>query len=235
MVKLFPYKKIRAISFDGDGTLWDFESAMKRGLKEVLKLLKAWFPLKSSTITIETLIKTRNEVSKRENGKSMSHAEIRVESFKKILEDIGEYTEERLTIMKNTYFETRFRAVEVYSDTVKVIKLLKTKYKVGILSNGNTYPDKVGLNGLFDFSLYAEDIGISKPNPQIFLTLLQKIRVKPEELLHVGDSIEYDILPAQKLGIHAIFINRTNDELSHVPDSITVIKNLNELIDIFHL
>ncbi len=142
---------------------------------------------------------------------------------------LGEYSNEHFEKIKKTYFDARFRLVKIYSDTVPVIKVLRRKYIVGVMSNGNTYPEKIGLDGLFDFTLYADDIGISKPDKGIFLKLLKDLGLRPEELLHVGDSLENDIFPALELGINAVLITREDNKSASIPEHIVVIKSLLEL------
>jgi len=49
-----------------------------------------------------------------------------------------------------------------------------------------------------------------KPDPRAFLAVLENLKVKPEEALMVGDEIERDLIPAQKLGMGVILIDRKN-------------------------
>jgi len=47
-----------------------------------------------------------------------------------------------------------------------------------------------------------------KPDPKAFLVVLNKLKVKPEEVLMVGDEVERDLIPAQKLGMKTVLVDR---------------------------
>ncbi len=61
--------KITTISFDGDGTLWDFEKVMRLSLGHALAELRHLVPDVPETLTIETMITLRNQVSEELRGK----------------------------------------------------------------------------------------------------------------------------------------------------------------------
>ena len=42
----------------------------------------------------------------------------------------------------------------------------------------------------------------------IFEMALERVRVPPQRVLHVGQSIFHDVLPAQALGLSTVWINR---------------------------
>ncbi len=48
-----------------------------------------------------------------------------------------------------------------------------------------------------------------KPSHEIFKKAIQILDVNPDEILHVGKSLKYDIIPAKKLGMNACWINRS--------------------------
>jgi len=37
------------------------------------------------------------------------------------------------------------------------LSLLKDTYRLGLVTNGNTYPERCGLPGLFAFTIFAQD------------------------------------------------------------------------------
>ena len=54
----------------------------------------------------------------------------------------------------------------------------------------------------------SEDVRSYKPRPEIFLRALELINVRPEEVLHIGDSLSSDIAGAKGLGINTCWLNR---------------------------
>ncbi len=61
--------KITTVSFDGDGTLWDFEKVMRLSLGHALAGLRQLVPDAPGTLTIETMITLRKQVSEELTGK----------------------------------------------------------------------------------------------------------------------------------------------------------------------
>ncbi len=226
-------KGLKVITFDGDGTLWDFKKAMRKSLSKIVEILKERFPEKAEKIDIDTLIRIRNEVAENTKGKFINLEEVRRRSFDETLRRLGIFTKEFSDYLSEVYFRERYRQVEIYEDTVPVIKELRKRYKVGIISNGNTYPEKIGLEReLFDFMIYAETVGVSKPDHEIFHIAMERAGVSPQEMIHVGDSIEDDIIPATELGIKSVLIVRDEEEnrtQDIIPDNVKIIRNLYEL------
>ena len=53
----------------------------------------------------------------------------------------------------------------------------------------------------------AEDIGASKPHPDMFQAALKQAGVAAEDIIHVGDDAEHDILGARNMGMRTIWVN----------------------------
>ena len=49
-----------------------------------------------------------------------------------------------------------------------------------------------------------------KPSLNNFRLALQKLGIERSQLLHVGQSIYHDVIPAQSLGIRTVWVNRTS-------------------------
>ena len=72
----------------------------------------------------------------------------------------------------------------------------------------------------------AEAARAYKPNLLIFRKAMETAGVKPDEVVHIGDSITSDIEPALRLGITPIYISR---KVPASLDGVRVIRTLNEL------
>ena len=59
----------------------------------------------------------------------------------------------------------------------------------------------------------SEDARSYKPDPGIFKYALEVMEVQPAEALFVGDSIYYDMQPAQSVGMYTAWINRSGRPL----------------------
>jgi putative hydrolase of the HAD superfamily len=113
-------------------------------------------------------------------------------------------------------------AWRLFSDALPVLQELKRRGKiVGIVSNWDSrlfgLCERLGLGPYLDFILASAVVGVAKPHPKIFQEALRRARVPPEEALHVGDSVEDDVLGARGAGIQAIFLDRKGGRPCQAP------------------
>ncbi len=119
-----------------------------------------------------------------------------------------------------------------YPDVKQVLKKLKNKYKLGLISNTSMFSVKtfpLEMKKLFDVIGFSYKLGMMKPEPGMFLYVLEKLKARPEECVMVGDSVNDDMLPARKLGMKTVLIKR-NIRIYFEPKKYEpVITDLNQL------
>ncbi|MFH8080496.1 MAG: HAD family phosphatase [Candidatus Aenigmatarchaeota archaeon] len=90
---------------------------------------------------------------------------------------------------------------------INIIKNLKKNYKLGLLTNNNAWLEEI--NKKYDFYKYFDvvinscDVGISKPNKEIYIMMLERINAKPKECIFIDDK-KKNVEAAIKLGINGI-------------------------------
>ena len=105
---------------------------------------------------------------------------------------------------------------------------------LGILSNGNSYPEKCGLEGKFQFAVFAPDHGLEKPDPRLFHIAADRAACDPKSFLHVGDSLENDVEGANEAGVYSVWLNRDRslNETDIRPDAeVNMLSEILELVD----
>jgi 2-haloacid dehalogenase len=98
-----------------------------------------------------------------------------------------------------------------FPDTVAALQRLKTRYSLNIISNVDDDLFAASARRLqvqFDQVTTAQQAHSYKPSSNNFLLALQKIGIPREEVLHVGQSIYHDVVPAQELGLATVWVNR---------------------------
>ncbi|HTE00648.1 MAG TPA: HAD family hydrolase [Mucilaginibacter sp.] len=77
------------------------------------------------------------------------------------------------------------------------------------------------LDQYFDFQLYSDEAGMSKPDPAFFGLMLQNIRrvnhpkeISLDSIIHVGDNPKTDIEGAEAAGIKSLLINSNNQSIT---------------------
>ncbi len=59
-----------------------------------------------------------------------------------------------------------------------------------------------------DIVASSATFGVGKPDPRFFERIVEACDVPAHEIVYVGDRLDNDILPAQSIGMHAVFIRR---------------------------
>lgn len=207
--------RISAISFDGDMTLWDFRKVMRHSLKKALAELRRLVPTQDAAdLTVEEMIAIRNRVEDEEQGRTWNHEELRLLAFERTLESIGTPDRDLAGHLNALYLKHRFEDIKLYPDVIPALDRLVPHYKLGLLSNGNSYPERCGLEGRFAFVVFSQDVRVRKPDRRIFEITVQKAGCPMDELLHVGDSFENDVKGAHGAGANTVWLNREGMEIN---------------------
>ena len=197
---------ITTLSFDGDNTLWDFHKVMRHSL-EYVRLELVQFQ-KLSGLTVDEMIQVRNEVAQSLEGKTTNLEEIRLSSFRETLRRHDVHDEALAKKLNALYLKHRFADIELFPNVSSAFQSLARDYRLGLLSNGNSYPERCGLKDIFKFVIFSQDHGVKKPDPEIFKITLSAAKCDREEMLHIGDSLKNDVGGAQAAGIKSVWLNR---------------------------
>jgi len=98
-----------------------------------------------------------------------------------------------------------------WPDTVAALRQLKSRFRLAILSNVDddlfaaTRPQ---LEVEFDEIVTAQQARAYKPSLKLFELALSRIHAPAHRVLHVGQSIYHDVIPAQALGLATVWVNR---------------------------
>lgn len=223
---------IKVISFDADDTLWDFEKVMRHALGLVLTELRSRVHGAADALTVETMIAIRQRVAEELKGKVTNLEAVRLAAFKETLKHIGISDDDLAAYLNALYLKHRFEDIEFFDDVLPALNALQGRYILGLLSNGNTYPERCGLAGRFQFVVFAQDYGIEKPDPRLFEIALAQAGCSQQELLHVGDSLQTDVVGARRAGVQSVWLNRECRQNDTDIQADFEIASLVELVDI---
>ena len=223
-----PISDITTISFDVDGTLWDFEGLSRRALQEVLHELAKIDPDAARRLDVERMVSLRNEVHDRLLGSVTDLDAVREESMREALREAGRPDDALGSHLARVYFRSRDEVRTLFPDVRPALVRLAPHYKLGLLSNGNSRSAALGIGDLVSFEVFSQDHGgIEKPDPRLFEIALREAGCKPHELLHVGDSPESDVSGALNVGARPILLNRDGARLES--PAVPEIRSLAEL------
>jgi putative hydrolase of the HAD superfamily len=66
--------------------------------------------------------------------------------------------------------------------------------------------------GLFDAEVFSNAVGLSKPDPRIYLHCCELLGVEPHEAMFVGDGANDELGGARRVGMDAILIHRPGED-----------------------
>jgi epoxide hydrolase-like predicted phosphatase len=106
-----------------------------------------------------------------------------------------------------------FSGDRVDQELVELIRDLKARYRIGLLSNA---PDRLDhwlehnwqIKHLFDAIVYSAQVGLAKPDPRVFRLILEQLKVLPSEAIFI-DDFAGNVEAALALGMTALRFTNT--------------------------
>ncbi|MFT8343359.1 MAG: HAD family hydrolase [Clostridium beijerinckii] len=225
------------IFFDIDDTLLDHKSSELLGVESFYEEYKHYFKLGKEMfykLWCQISDKYFNSYLKRE----MTFEQQRIERMKSLFRYSNiKLGDEDANIKFKKYLINYEKNWKSYNDVVPCLKYLSRKYELGIISNGDLNQqllklEKMNIKQYFTNILTAGEVGISKPNIQLFNIACIRANRQPQECCYIGDNLYTDIIPCERIGMNGIWLNRRGETI--IVNNIKTISNLNDLKSIFN-
>lgn len=219
--------RFNAVLFDLGGTL-----IKTAAIPEIYKRILATFGVE---VTSEEILRAH-----RDNEKEVDVVEGQLEFGKDFWIRWNKKVLESIRIRRNTEFLAKkidelwweYADLEVYPDVMETLNQLEAKgVKTGVVTNAlkRDYEQilaKLNLTNHFDVVVGVDTCNKGKPDREIFLYAVDKLGVRPEEAVFVGDSVKHDYEGSGKAGLRPLLIDREGK----APEGVQTIKNLTELL-----
>ena len=211
---------VKAVFFDLDGTLCDSDTAWGIAQSETFQRLRKQYPNVSEEAMTNAWKTVHQRLFQQLEAGKCSMAEVRDSRFPCLFNALGLPTDKVMEELSD-FFCTRYLTGLYLYDDVTVLEELHA-YHVGIITNGahDEHTDSqlskvryLGLTERIQSLTISGEIGIRKPNIEIFRVACERADVLPKEAVYVGDSVENDIVGANRAGMTSVFINRTSERL----------------------
>ncbi|MHA1150288.1 MAG: TIGR02253 family HAD-type hydrolase [Promethearchaeota archaeon] len=237
--------KIRLVGFDLDDCLFD-----SSGLSEVARIkgIDAMIEL-GLNIERKKAIHIINEIVKEYGSNSSKHYNYFIIRLNHLEDTINlSYTDQYKYIAAAVmaYHEEKIRSIKLYNDVERTLsKLRQMGIKTAIITDGIPIKQyekilRLNIHNLIDLVVISDEIGIKKPNPQLFDYCLKKFKIEGPETIYIGDRIDKDIIPALLNNINSVLIHRggkydtytTGDKIPKETQPDFEIKSLTEIFGI---
>jgi putative hydrolase of the HAD superfamily len=141
----------------------------------------------------------------------------RIKSWESSLNEFNIKDNNLASHLANLFMLERDKNHIVYPDVIPNLKSLKSKFKLGLITNGLPSHQRYKLSRtklaqFFDVIVISGEYIARKPDPLIFSILIKKLGVYPEEAVIIGNSLNSDIKGGIQSKIKTIWMNRENNE-----------------------
>ncbi len=238
---------LQAITCDLDDTLWDNHGVMARTeeghYRWLLEALSAWRAARQEPALAlshqgggQDYLQRRQQLAKEVPERRGDFTWLRLRALEAQLEAEGLPRSTALlwaAAAMNEFHRLRVQ-VTPHPEAAGLLAALAERYQLAAITNGNIHLARQPLAAYFPVAIAAGELMAPKPDPTPFLTALSRLNVAPEYAMHVGDSWQEDVLPAQQLGMHAVWISATGDQalpprvhrIAHIKELPSVLENL---------
>ncbi|HEU4844963.1 MAG TPA: HAD family hydrolase [Burkholderiaceae bacterium] len=212
----------QALLFDLDDTLWPIGPVIAQAELSWHAWLAEYAPRVASQFTIAALRERRMALLAQRPELIVDLARLRRVGLEEAFALAGE--DARHIDGAIRHFLDARNAVTPYDDVLPALARLRTRLRLGTITNGNADLEAIGLAHHFEATLAAPQFGCAKPDPAIFLAGCAALGVAPEAAVYVGDDLRLDVAGAQQAGLRAVWLNRSGSdahlELGITPDAI---------------
>ncbi|MBN1296208.1 HAD-IA family hydrolase [bacterium] len=231
---------VTVVLFDLDGTLTDYEAGCTTGLKAALNIFNGQaertIPWDVFEEAYQAVIEAEAVWSSR-SGFKVPARENRVRRFRMIFDGLGIPPGPVLTEMADAYGLGRISGTRLMTGAREVLDYLVDKYRLGVITEGavDTQMEQLKaqkIEGYFETIVISGATPWHKPDPDLYRYAMTRLKVAPENIIMVGDRLDWDIKPAKELGMQTIFLDPKpvlieSNQASLYAD--TVISDLNQL------
>ena len=228
---------INAVFFDLDGTLADMESSVEAAFDEAYALVTRYHPQLQKR-DFRSKFDATLRISVEAEMRGLPQYVSRRDRFRETLQRLGYPDNPLADRLADVYGAVRLSSLALYPDAAVTLDDLYLKKALGLVTNGPAAVQRGQIQALeldkyFQHILVSEEVGYSKPHPEIFRRALELAEVTREEALFVGDTPETDIAGAQQVGMQTAWLNRRERRWpANLPEPDHSIASLQELLSL---
>ena len=192
------------LTFDCYGTLIDWRTGIERELSAALGQIR---------VRGQELLEAYGRAERMEEATYKKYREVLRRSVLSLSGQLGTAVSDEAA----RRFADSVPSWPPFPDSAAFLRKMGSKgYKTYILSNvdDDLLGDTIRNHHLeVDGLVTAEQVGSYKPRDGHWLEFLRRTRARREEVLHIAQSVYHDIIPAQRLGIDSVWVNRYGERL----------------------
>jgi HAD superfamily hydrolase (TIGR01509 family) len=137
---------------------------------------------------------------------------------------------------KRKYFSENLALLKLYPGVENVLEKLRERSVpmalASSMSRKSLYSslEALGIEEYFDVIVTVEDVSEGKPNPEMLLRAAEKLRIKPENCLVVGDSI-FDALAAERANMSIVVVANNPYQIGQIREmDVKIVEDITEIL-----
>jgi 2-haloacid dehalogenase len=198
---LLAFHSFQAITFDCYGTLIDWESG-------ILRVLRPLLAEHGKPVNHEEILELYAELEPAIQARAYQPYRL---VLAEVVRGVGQHYGFSVSIDEARSLATSLKNWTPFPDTVTALRALKSRYRLGIISNtdDSLFSETAQhLQVAFDWVITAEQARAYKPARAIFELALKKIGLPARRILHAGQSLFHDVIPAKQMGMSTVLVTR---------------------------
>lgn len=219
----------KAIFFDLDHTLWDFEKNSALAFEVILPKHNINIDI---TDFLEHYIPANVNYWKLYRDGLITQQQLRYGRFKDVFVTLNyEISDEAIEALSAEYIRLLPVNNQLFDGAIELLEYLKPKYSLHIITNGfhevqALKMKSANIDHYFETVTNSENAGYKKPHPAIFEYALTAANAQKCDSIMIGDCIEADVQGALDCGLDAIYFNE------HRLEAHPSIKQVNHLLEL---
>lgn len=205
-------QKYKNLFIDLDDTIYDFSGASKESFRETYDLLHYDRFFDSFEHYLSIYEPYNLELWRIYGEGKITKEELNRRRYSHPLESVGVFDQQLAATFCREALSRIPTKNKVMPGAIELLEYLRPRYRMFILSNGFTELQSrkmrtAGLDIYFNALILSEEIGVNKPNPELYEYALKKSNSKLEESIMIGDMFDTDIVGAANVGMEQIYYN----------------------------
>jgi len=195
------FDRFDVLTFDCYGTLIDWEAGILVALRAPLAAHGIAAP---DDALLEAFARHEAEL---EAGPYRPYREVLGEVLEAMLGHFGQAA----TLDERAAFGGSVADWPAFADSPAALARLHERFKLGVITNCDDdlfAASEARLGVSFDWVVTAQQTRRYKPNPRGFELMFERVGLPPARILHVAQSLFHDHVPAKRLGLSTVWVDR---------------------------
>jgi FMN hydrolase / 5-amino-6-(5-phospho-D-ribitylamino)uracil phosphatase len=199
--------RIRAVAFDLDETLWPITPVILGAEAAMRTWITEHAPQALPQFSREAMQARRARMLEKDPSIEHDVRRLRLASIHEGFAEAGLSAD--IADAAFEVFKHARNQVACFDDAEPALKRLKPHYRLASISNGFADLEAIGMAHWFEVSIAAHEIGVAKPDIEIYLACARRLKLEPAEILYIGDDPLNDVIGPRVAGMQSIWLSRS--------------------------